>query len=74
MAQAFTNNDGITLINPGTYVSVDVKSGQGNIAASLGLHWAVLLTAAWIMAVLPERPKKRPYSLLTSHTDHWRER
>lgn len=34
MAQAFTNNDGITLINPGTYVSVDVKSGQGNIAAA----------------------------------------
>lgn len=34
MAQSFTTNDGITLINPGTYVSVDVKSGQGNIAAA----------------------------------------
>lgn len=32
MAQAYTNNDGITLINPGTYVSVNVRSGQGNIA------------------------------------------
>jgi hypothetical protein len=34
MAQSFTNEDGITLINPGTYVSVSVKSGQGAIASA----------------------------------------
>jgi hypothetical protein len=34
MAQSFTTQDGITLINPGTYVSVSVKPGQGNIATA----------------------------------------
>lgn len=34
MAQSFTTQDGITLINPGTYVSVSVKPNQGNIAAA----------------------------------------
>lgn len=34
MAQSFTTQDGITLINPGTYVSVTVKPNQGNIAAA----------------------------------------
>jgi hypothetical protein len=34
MAQAYTTNDGITLINPGTYVSTKVQSGQGNIATA----------------------------------------
>lgn len=34
MAQSFTTQDGITLINPGTYVSVSVKPNQGNIGAA----------------------------------------
>jgi hypothetical protein len=32
MAQAFTTQDGITLIDPGTYVSITVQAGQGNAA------------------------------------------
>ena len=34
MAQSYTTNDGITLVNPGTYVSTQVKSGQGSIASA----------------------------------------
>ena len=34
MAQSFTTNDGITLVNPATYVSMQVKSGQGSIASA----------------------------------------
>lgn len=34
MAQAFTTVDGITLIDPGTYVSLTVQSGQGNSASA----------------------------------------
>lgn len=34
MAQSYTTADGITLINPGTYVSVSVRANQGNIATA----------------------------------------
>jgi hypothetical protein len=34
MAQAYTTQDGITLIDPGTYVSLTVQSGQGNSASA----------------------------------------
>ena len=34
MAQTYTTDDGITLVNPGTYVSQQVKSGQGSIASA----------------------------------------
>ncbi len=34
MAQAYTTVDGITLIDPGTYVSLSVQSGQGNTASA----------------------------------------
>ena len=34
MAQAYTTQDGITLIDPGTYVSLTVQSGQGNTASA----------------------------------------
>lgn len=34
MAQAYTTVDGITLIDPGTYVSLTVQSGQGNSASA----------------------------------------
>lgn len=34
MAQAFTTQDGITLIDPGTYVSLTVQAGQGNVASA----------------------------------------
>jgi hypothetical protein len=34
MAQSFTTQDGITLINPGTYVSVTVRPNQGGIATA----------------------------------------
>ncbi|HEX2747754.1 MAG TPA: hypothetical protein VHM91_07135 [Verrucomicrobiales bacterium] len=44
------------------------------IAASLGLHGVVLLGAAWLMAVLPERARKRPASLLVCHDDKWKYR
>lgn len=34
MAQSYTTQDGITLIDPGTYVSLSVQSGQGNTASA----------------------------------------
>lgn len=34
MAQSTVTNDGIQLVNPGTYVSTKVQAGQGNIAAA----------------------------------------
>lgn len=34
MAQSFTTNDGITLVNPGTYVSTQVISRQAGVAAA----------------------------------------
>lgn len=34
MAQSFTNNDGIRLVVPGTYVSPSVRANQGGLAAA----------------------------------------
>jgi hypothetical protein len=34
VAQSFTTNDGITLVNPGTYVSTEVISKQAGVAAA----------------------------------------
>lgn len=34
MAQSYTTNDGITLVNPGTYVSITVQPGSANIASA----------------------------------------
>lgn len=34
MAQSTVTNDGIQLVNPGTYVSTKVQAGQGNIASA----------------------------------------
>lgn len=34
MAQSTVTNDGVTLIDPGTYVSTKVQPGQGNIASA----------------------------------------
>jgi outer membrane biosynthesis protein TonB len=44
------------------------------ITASLALHGVLILAAAWLMAVLPERARKRPASLLITHSDVWQYR